>query len=193
MLKPKTTQIVSIALIWALTICNVSAFAPSFSFGGNSIITSSARKKHSNAATIAVRHMSGDDNSAMQLDPKETAVVFIEYQNEFTTEGGALYGAVKDCMEATNTLENSKVLADAARDAGCTIVHVPIVFDEVREPLFSSELCVTVQPDMIKSLLMLLSSRVMVKSMQGHMEFSQGSKKMKSSNQVHGVQTFATL
>ena len=37
------------------------------------------------------------------LDPKETAFVFIEYQNEFTTEGGKLHDAVKDVMEATNS------------------------------------------------------------------------------------------
>jgi hypothetical protein len=38
-----------------------------------------------------------------QLDPKETAFVFIEYQNEFTTEGGKLHDAVKECMAATNS------------------------------------------------------------------------------------------
>lgn len=38
-----------------------------------------------------------------ELDPKDTAFVFIEYQNEFTTEGGKLHGAVKECMEATNS------------------------------------------------------------------------------------------
>ena len=37
------------------------------------------------------------------LDPKETALVFIEYQNEFTTEGGKLHEAVKDVMEKTNS------------------------------------------------------------------------------------------
>ena len=37
------------------------------------------------------------------LDPKETAFVFIEYQNEFTTEGGKLHDAVKDVMEQTNS------------------------------------------------------------------------------------------
>ena len=73
----------------------------------------------------------GDSTSLPSLNPKETAVVLIEYQNEFTTDGGALFGAVKDCMEATGTLQNSKALVDEARDAGCTIVHVPIVFDEV--------------------------------------------------------------
>ncbi len=68
---------------------------------------------------------------AFDLDPAETAVVFIEYQNEFTTEGGALHDAVKDCMAATGTIGNSRKVMDAARDAGATIVHVPIVFEEV--------------------------------------------------------------
>lgn len=67
---------------------------------------------------------------AFDLDPAETAVVFIEYQNEFTTEGGALHDAVKDCMAATGTIGNSRKVMDAARDAGATIVHVPIVFEE---------------------------------------------------------------
>jgi hypothetical protein len=42
-------------------------------------------------------------NADFQLDPKETAFVFIEYQNEFTTEGGKLHDAVKECMAATNS------------------------------------------------------------------------------------------
>ena len=37
------------------------------------------------------------------LDPKTTAFVFIEYQNEFVTEGGKLHGAVQECMEKTHS------------------------------------------------------------------------------------------
>jgi hypothetical protein len=37
------------------------------------------------------------------LDPASTAIVFIEYQNEFTTPGGKLHDAVKECMEKTNS------------------------------------------------------------------------------------------
>ncbi len=33
------------------------------------------------------------------MDPKKTAVVLIEYQNDFTSDGGALHDAVKDVME----------------------------------------------------------------------------------------------
>lgn len=33
-------------------------------------------------------------------------------------------------MEATGTLENSRKVLDSARNAGCTIIHVPIAFDK---------------------------------------------------------------
>jgi nicotinamidase-related amidase len=62
------------------------------------------------------------------VDPKRTAVVLIEYQNDFTSEGGALHGAVKDVMDSTGMLENTRQLVDAAREAGATIVHAPITF-----------------------------------------------------------------
>ena len=35
------------------------------------------------------------EETPLALNPKETGVVFIEFQNEFTTEGGALHDAVK--------------------------------------------------------------------------------------------------
>jgi nicotinamidase-related amidase len=67
---------------------------------------------------------------AIKIDPLTTAFVFIEYQNEFTTEGGALHDAVKECMIATGTIGNSRKTMDAARDAGCVIIHVPIAFEK---------------------------------------------------------------
>lgn len=77
---------------------------------------------------------------ALVLNPEETAVVFIEYQNEFTTEGGKLHGAVKECMEKTNMLENSAKLARVAREAGCTVIHAPIAFEPVGGRNISTEL-----------------------------------------------------
>ncbi len=59
---------------------------------------------------------------------EKTAVLFIEYQNDFTTDGGALHGAVAETMEQTNMLANSAELMAAARQAGATIVHIPITF-----------------------------------------------------------------
>ncbi len=64
----------------------------------------------------------------MAFDPKTTAVVLIEYQNDFTSEGGALHGAVGDVMESTGMLDNTRRLVESARAAGATIVHAPITF-----------------------------------------------------------------
>jgi ureidoacrylate peracid hydrolase len=62
------------------------------------------------------------------MNPKTTALVLIEYQNDFTSEGGKLHGAVKPVMDATNMLANTVDTVKAARDAGVTIVFVPITF-----------------------------------------------------------------
>jgi len=63
------------------------------------------------------------------LQSNETAVVFIEYQNEFTTEGGKLYPATKEVMEKTGMLENSAKLLKVCREKGVTVVHVPIAYE----------------------------------------------------------------
>ena len=64
----------------------------------------------------------------MTLDAKRTAVVLIEYQNDFASKGGALHDAVRDVMESTGMLENTCRLVDRARAAGATIVHAPISY-----------------------------------------------------------------
>lgn len=66
----------------------------------------------------------------LELDPARTAVVLIEYQNEFTSDGGVLHAAVADVMQRTGMLANTVALADAARQAGVSIMHVPITFAE---------------------------------------------------------------
>ena len=64
----------------------------------------------------------------MPIDPKRTAVVLIEYQNDFTSEGGALHDAVRGVMDQTGMLDNTRELVEVARAAGATIVHAPITF-----------------------------------------------------------------
>ncbi|KAL7553844.1 hypothetical protein ACHAWF_017443 [Thalassiosira exigua] len=63
-----------------------------------------------------------------QLDPSETALVLVEYQNEFTTKGGKLHDAVAPCMESNNMLKNSLGVLSELRSKGCHIFHVPIMF-----------------------------------------------------------------
>jgi ureidoacrylate peracid hydrolase len=62
------------------------------------------------------------------MDPKTTAVVLIEYQNDFTSEGGALHDAVKGVMEKENMLPNTVETVEKARELGATIIHAPITF-----------------------------------------------------------------
>jgi len=64
----------------------------------------------------------------MSIDPRTTAVVLIEYQNDFVSEGGALHGAVEAVMDKTDMLANTKRVVQAARAAGATIMHAPITF-----------------------------------------------------------------
>ena len=66
----------------------------------------------------------------MPIDPSKTAVVLIEYQNDFTSDGGVLHGAVEEVMDKTNMLANTQQVVDAARQAGVTIMHAPITFAE---------------------------------------------------------------
>ena len=62
------------------------------------------------------------------MNPNNTAVVLIEFQNDFTTEGGKLHEAVKSVMDSTSMLDNTVAMVNQAREAGATIVHVPIQF-----------------------------------------------------------------
>lgn len=72
--------------------------------------------------------------SSSALEASKTAVVLIEYQNEFATVGGKLHEAVKPAMEATNMLANSANVMKEARSKGAKIVHAPITFsDDYRE------------------------------------------------------------
>jgi len=64
------------------------------------------------------------------MDPKTTALVLIEYQNDFTSPGGTLHEAVKPVMESTQMLANTKETAASVRAAGGTVVHAPITFVE---------------------------------------------------------------
>jgi len=67
-------------------------------------------------------------SETLQLDPAKTALVLIEYQNEFTSEGGVLHGAVSPVMDKNGMLPKTVALVEAARAAGVTIMHAPITF-----------------------------------------------------------------
>ncbi|MET0288544.1 MAG: cysteine hydrolase [Pseudoxanthomonas sp.] len=64
------------------------------------------------------------------MDPANTALILIEYQNDFVTEGGVQHAAVRGVMQSTDMLAHSVALLEGARKAGMTVLHVPISFAE---------------------------------------------------------------
>lgn len=64
------------------------------------------------------------------MNPQETALIFIEFQNDFCDPRGKLYGVVEREMKRLNTLEHAKTLLDGARRLGCKIIHCPFSLDK---------------------------------------------------------------
>ena len=64
------------------------------------------------------------------MKAKETAVVLIEFQNDFCTEGGKLHDGLTGELARQNTIPNAVKLAEGARKKGATVIHSPFVFNE---------------------------------------------------------------
>jgi nicotinamidase-related amidase len=64
------------------------------------------------------------------MNPETTAIVLIEFQNDFTSPGGVFHDAVKDVMAKTDMLANTVAVVKAAREAGVAVMHTPITFAE---------------------------------------------------------------
>jgi nicotinamidase-related amidase len=64
----------------------------------------------------------------MTIDPQSTALVLIEFQNEFTSKGGVLHDAVAAVMAETGMLANAARVVREARRRGVAVMHVPITF-----------------------------------------------------------------
>lgn len=62
------------------------------------------------------------------MDPKKTAIVMIEFQNDFIKPGGAQHEAVRGVMESTGMLSNSIKMVRESRKLGATIMLTPITF-----------------------------------------------------------------
>jgi len=73
---------------------------------------------------------SGEAKGGCKIEAGKTAVVCIEFQNEFATEGGKLYPAVKDVMAETNMLSKTADVCKAAREKGAKVILAPIIFKE---------------------------------------------------------------
>jgi ureidoacrylate peracid hydrolase len=64
------------------------------------------------------------------MNPQQTALVLIEFQNDFTTPGGTLHEAVKPVMDSNGMLANTVETVKQARALGVRILHTPISFTD---------------------------------------------------------------
>ena len=64
------------------------------------------------------------------MTPTTTALLLIEYQNDFVSEGGVQHDAVKAVMEQSDMLAHSRAVSEQARARGVTVLHAPISFAE---------------------------------------------------------------
>jgi len=65
------------------------------------------------------------------MKASETAAIFIEFQNDFCSEGGKLHGLVREEMARVNTVANAKRLLDAVRAKGGKVIHCPFSLDMI--------------------------------------------------------------
>ncbi len=62
------------------------------------------------------------------MNPDRTAIVLVDDDNDFLTEGGKLHGAVRQVLERHNVVSNINELMNSAREKGVLVIHVPIMF-----------------------------------------------------------------
>jgi nicotinamidase-related amidase len=62
------------------------------------------------------------------MNAKQTAIVLLELQNDFLSEGGKLYPLLKPVLEKHQVIANLNRLINGAREQGMLIVHTPIQF-----------------------------------------------------------------
>ncbi|MEO1597443.1 MAG: cysteine hydrolase family protein, partial [Planctomycetota bacterium] len=70
----------------------------------------------------------------MKMNPTETAILLVGYQNDFFRADGLLHGAVGEEIQNRNVLPNTLRLLERALFSGVTVVSTPIAFtDDYRE------------------------------------------------------------
>lgn len=67
-------------------------------------------------------------NTMTKKNPKSTALVLIEMQNDFLSTKGKLNHAVADVVEKTNIIKNANIAINIARKKGIPIYWIPIQF-----------------------------------------------------------------
>ncbi len=68
----------------------------------------------------------------MEINIKKSALVLVEFQNQWT-ERGLYHRLIRGQLESRNVLENTRFLVREARKNGIRIIHAPLVIDPERK------------------------------------------------------------
>ena len=65
-----------------------------------------------------------------KIDTKSSAMLLIEYQNEWLDEKSKLYSFMKDKKQFEDSIKNSKEALEYARKTGIKVIHIPLVLSD---------------------------------------------------------------
>ena len=74
--------------------------------------------------------LDSDSGGTNSLASGATAILLLDFQNEFAKQGGKLHADVADAMGAIGVLENVPKLVDYARKMNAMIIYSPVVMKE---------------------------------------------------------------
>lgn len=79
---------------------------------------------------IIVLNLYSKENKMKEINIKNSALVLIEYQNEWLDENSKLYKLMKDKKQFEDSINNSKEILEYARKIGMKVIHVPLIISD---------------------------------------------------------------
>ncbi|TLS72612.1 isochorismatase family protein [Aliarcobacter thereius] len=79
---------------------------------------------------LIVINLYSKENKMQEIDTKSSALLLIEYQNEWLDKKSKLYGFMKDKKQFEASIKNSKEALEYARNIGMKIIHIPLVLSD---------------------------------------------------------------
>ncbi|RBQ28821.1 isochorismatase family protein [Aliarcobacter vitoriensis] len=77
-----------------------------------------------------VLNLYSKDIKMEEIDISDSALVLIEYQNEWLDENSKLYKLMKDKKQFEDSIKNSKIVLEFARKIGMKVVHIPLILSD---------------------------------------------------------------
>ncbi|RBQ31715.1 isochorismatase [Arcobacter sp. FW59] len=77
-----------------------------------------------------VLNLYSKDIKMEEIDISDSALVLIEYQNEWLDENSKLYKLMKDKKQFEESIKNSKISLEFARKIGMKVVHIPLILSD---------------------------------------------------------------